>query len=341
MLSFIYRLLTRARKRDEVTLDMIGTFEEARVDARMRGRWNYFVFAVREIVGLLGSPGRMIPKTWGMWVAGGGLAGLAFGVAAFYLLPASYTSEAVLMLRPPSIPSNLQVVTDALYLDGLSASVRSRSVLTTIVQNHGLYPNARVSKSLEEIVEAMNKAIYIESLGDSTIRMTLTYRDYPRGARDDLQAAKATGDLVARLIDTNVRRQSEQMYTTLQFFKNRVQETGELWEQLNREMRGLTATDPRFDRLTLDRELARKEYESSRQKLSEAQVSQDLTTNKMGWLLELRDPPSIPQGPDRSLTEIALYGLGGGLLLGFIAWIWAAVRRVPAVLLTPEAAPGD
>src|SRR5437667_12474900 len=56
MLSFIYRLLARARKRDEVTMDMIGTCEEARAEAQSRGRWSYLIFAVREISGLLGPP---------------------------------------------------------------------------------------------------------------------------------------------------------------------------------------------------------------------------------------------------------------------------------------------
>ncbi len=49
MLSFIYRLLTRTQKRDEDTLDMLATFEEARADAQSRGRWSYFVFATREL----------------------------------------------------------------------------------------------------------------------------------------------------------------------------------------------------------------------------------------------------------------------------------------------------
>lgn len=99
MLFFIYRLLTRAGKRDEVTLDMITTFEEARTDALSRGRWNYLTFAIREILGLLGSPGRLIPKTKWTLIPVGGLAGLALGVAASHLWPPSYTTEGVLLVH--------------------------------------------------------------------------------------------------------------------------------------------------------------------------------------------------------------------------------------------------
>ena len=54
MLSRIYRWLAQSKQTDEVTMDMIYTFEDARADAKARGWWSYSVFAVREIFGLLG-----------------------------------------------------------------------------------------------------------------------------------------------------------------------------------------------------------------------------------------------------------------------------------------------
>src|SRR5258708_39918186 len=52
---------------------------------------------------------RMIPKAWWALIAGGGLAGLALGVAAAYLRPNAYTAEVRLRIEQPKIPGNLPV----------------------------------------------------------------------------------------------------------------------------------------------------------------------------------------------------------------------------------------
>ena len=105
----------------------------------------------------------------------------------------------------------------------------------------------------------------------------------------------------------------------MEFFKNRAQNAAGSWGKLNSEIRGLSASDPRFDRLALDRELARKEYESVKQKLSEAEAMVDLTMRQMGWRLQLLDVAQPPDGPDVSRLQMALSGLGCGLLAGLIA----------------------
>jgi hypothetical protein len=56
MLSFLYRLLSKFKKQDEMAQDMQRTFEEARTDALAGGWWSYGRFAAREIAGLFNLP---------------------------------------------------------------------------------------------------------------------------------------------------------------------------------------------------------------------------------------------------------------------------------------------
>ncbi len=186
----------------------------------------------------------------------------------------------------------------------------------------------------------MRKAIRIERTGDFGIRVAFTYSDFPRRQDDNRKAAqRVTQDLVSRLIDEVQRNQSNRTYQTAQFFKQRTDESVSSWEALNTQIRGLTPTDPLFDRLTLDRDLARKEYESLRQKLGEVQGLQEAEYRREGTNLGILDPASLPGSPDISATEIALYGLRCGLALGLIASLWLALRRASNGLLPAEIAP--
>lgn len=144
---------------------------------------------------------------------------------------------------------------------------------------------------------------------------------------------------VRLLIKENLRHQANQVTGTVEFFKVQAEGAVAAWENLNTKIRGLTAAGPHFDRLALDRELARKEYESMRQKLSEAEALQDQALRQKGWRLEINEPANVPQTPDVSRLQLALSGLGGGLLIGFIVWIRAAMRAVPRVLRRVESAP--
>jgi hypothetical protein len=340
MLSFIYRLLTRARKRDEVTLDMIGTFEEARAEAQRRGRWSYFIFAMREISGVLGSPHRTIPKAWWTFIAGGGLAGLALGVAASYLWPTAYTAEVQLYIEQPRIPRNLLVSGDSFDLDRVVSDARAAAFsfksLTELGQR-GYYRRLRAGKEIEAMREEMARALRVERSGD-IIRVTFTYRDYPPNVDNARKAAELANHCATAIIDTNLRRQEMQIVGTVEFFNMRAQNAAGSWEKMNSEIRGLTPANPRFDRLALDRELARKEYESVKQRLSEAEAMRDLAVRQMGERLLLLDAAQPPEGPDFSRLQMALSGLGCGVLAGLIAWLLVAMRSVPRVLLGPEAA---
>jgi len=314
-------------------MDMIQTFEDARADAKARGWLSYSVFALREIFGLLALPATPRPGRRWTPVAAWGLAGLAAGIAASYLVPAQYTSQAELRLAPAVV--NDELVERGPFnvdstLEMVLPTVFSRTVLTTILNTFDLYRGERQRRPIEDVLVEMRRAIRIERLGRLVIGVAFTYRDRHISQR-------VTQDLVARLIDENIRRQSNQVFQNMQFFKDRSEEVASQWEKLNAQLRGLSPADPRLDRLNLDLDQARKEYQSLRQKLSDAQVMQELFSRRQGRLLELLDPATLPQEPNISPLMIALAGLACGLGTGLIVVLWRAMRGTSRMLISEPA----
>jgi hypothetical protein len=272
---------------------------------------------------------------------------MALGAAAFYLLPVSYTSEAILQMAPPQIPGSLMPNLDAIDLDTagldghgldlLRQGVTSRHSLTEVVVTYDLYPQQRRRKLFDDVIQEMRQAIRIEKIGDFSIRVAFTYGE-ARGAFDNGKAQQVTEELVSRLLDAAFHNQQNRIYQAAEFLKDRTWEAAKSWDQLNSQVRGLAATDPRFDRLTLDRQLAQREYEAMHEKLVEAQGAQELTNRREGRNLQILDPASLPESLDIS-EVMALYGLLGGLAVGVLASLLLSLRRAPSGLLAPETAP--
>ena len=305
-----------------------------RADAQSRGRWSYFRFAIRELAGLLHSPSSLIPKTRWTLVVGGGLAGLVLGAAASYVLPASYTSEAALMLAPSSIPDGLLTNLNAFELDtaGLTGRgldllrqrVTSRSHLEKIIGDYDLYPRVRTRKPLDAIAADMRKDVHIERTGDFTIRVAFTYWG-SFGAHRTVQ--RVTQELVSQLLDQAIQEESNRLFQSEAFFAERSEDAAKKWDQLNSQNRALTTVYPYAEHVALDRELARKEYEFLRQRLAEVRLARDLSERQEGRKLLILDATSLPEEPDTPATEMSFYGLGCGLALGLIAALWSSLRR--------------
>lgn len=326
MLSRLYRFLACAQPNDRVTEDMLDTFEQARAAARDRGWWSYFRFAIREIAGL--SPARVFLRSRAALVAGIGLAGLLLGLAAPWLLPQSYTSEASLGMEPGSVPEGLIADTGPRgeSLDLMRSLVLSRSVLFRIADSNQLYPHLQKKGGLA-VIERMRKAIRIESEGAAAIRVAFTYSDYPAGPEDRLLVQRATEDLISRIIDYSQERRKNQDFQTVNYFEWSTGEALDSWKKLNAQLRGISAADQRFEALNLDRDLARKHYETERQKLTQAQGLQEIDERQIGHTLSILDPASLPLDPDVPPAEVAMFGFGSGLLVGFLACLRPRLRR--------------
>jgi len=349
MLTMLYKFLVSFRRQDEVTLDMVATFEEARAEASARGAISYTRFAMRELMGLAFNK-RPAKRPW-LPVAAWGLGGLAAGIVATYIRPPQYSSEAFLVLSPPPIAESLYRSDSSLSVDSVLSTVRppvlSRTVLTHIISTIGLYERARARQPIEAVIERMRRDIRIERRGENVILVKFTYGESPWGSLnpygpddqvpgdkpDRYQAQRVAQDLVTRMIDETIRNRTNQAYMTKQFFEDRSAKAATRWEKLNVAAQGLAPTDRRYERAVLDRDLARKEYESLRQKFSEAETMEDLVGRGQSRDLQLLDPASLPQVPDTSPLLIVLSGLGAGLLIGLLSGWLRTTREKPARLL--------
>ncbi len=320
MLSFIYRLLSRFKTQDEITQDMQLTIEHARADARARGWWSYSIFAIREIGGLFGLPTK---EHWWLRTAGWALAGLAAGWIASFLLPARYTSEAILHMVPAMVSQDL-LPHDPVDVENLMQRdkpiVLSRNVIITIINNFDLYRGERRGEPMEDVVEEFRKSVHIELSGANFIRVAFTYPDR-------LLANKVTSDLVGRVISETITQRSNIAAETTQFFQDEVDKVGKSWLEASANVKATSASDPRYELLVLQRDQKRKEYESAAQKLGTAQTLKDLASRGQDMTLELLDAASLPQEPDTPSSVILLTGLGCGAAIGILSVLWRALRR--------------
>ena len=279
MLTILYKFLVRFRRQDEITHDMLVTFEEARADARARGWISYAGFAIRELTGLA-LERRRAQRRW-LTVAAWGLGGLAVGVAITYIRPPQYSSEAFLVVSPPAIPASLYPSDPSQNVDSVLSTVLSRTVLTHIINSFELYPNARARQPIEAVIERMRRDIRIERQGENVILVAFTYGDSPwssliqkmpddqalqvRLGRDSplssliqqipdyqelqerpdrYQAQRVTQDLTSRVIDQTLRNRGNQAFTTQRFFEDRSEDAAKRWEKISAAMRACSHRSP-------------------------------------------------------------------------------------------------
>lgn len=93
------------------------------------------------------------------WIFGSLLLVLAATVVGVYLMPDTYVSQATIKVQPQQVPQNMvqaavnQEMTDR--IGSMSQTILSRTTLTIIINNFGLYPRERKSMPIEDVVETM------------------------------------------------------------------------------------------------------------------------------------------------------------------------------------------
>lgn len=152
--------------------------------------------------------------------------GAIAAVAAAFLIPASYRSEAVLLVESSQLATDGagQVAPDAIdeRIAKVKQQVISRPDLIAIIQELQLYPGQRNSKSLSDIVEEMRENILIEPVSAriqqrsggqmQTIAFSMSF-DYP----DPNVAQSVAQKLVDRTLEIDTTRTAEQASDAVRF----------------------------------------------------------------------------------------------------------------------------
>src|SRR5579884_3811578 len=139
------------------------------------------------------------------WIIAPAFAGLVVSVVIAYSLPDVFVSQATIRVTPQQISEQLiQNVTSQDVADRISAMatvIYSRAILTSLINQYGLYKNELAKEPMEDVVEKMKGNIIIQATGSTTAgqkvlpTMVVAFR-----YSNKYTAQKACQDIVSRLI---------------------------------------------------------------------------------------------------------------------------------------------
>src|SRR5262249_15061283 len=105
------------------------------------------------------------------WIFGPFLFCLVASVVGVYLWPDTYVSAAMVKVTPQQLPDSMvQSINTQTMLDRINALqqvIMSRSTLTTIINNYGLYQRERTRMPIEDVIEMMKKNIVVAPVATS------------------------------------------------------------------------------------------------------------------------------------------------------------------------------
>lgn len=160
------------------------------------------------------------------WILGPTFAALVVSVVGAYLWPDTYRSSASLRVQNPVITDSLvqSPISSTLNerINSMASSIKSRTVLQTIIGTYNLYPSEVKRKPIEDVCEEMNRKILISKVESinvgaktSVAAFSISF-DYV----DRYLAQKVVADLVGRFTSENAKEQTGHVYQGIQFFKD-------------------------------------------------------------------------------------------------------------------------
>src|SRR5579875_446067 len=160
------------------------------------------------------------------WIFGPFLFCLVTSVVGAYLWPDSYVSQAVIMIKPQQIPESMvqSSVNQQIFdrLNAMEQEVRSRAVLTTIINTYDLYKRERAREPIEDVIDTMNKNIAVNVVGQTSAARTVPAFAVQFTYSDRYMAQRVTQDLVARVTEISQRNRTNATFETTQFMQDEV-----------------------------------------------------------------------------------------------------------------------
>src|ERR1039458_3976641 len=165
------------------------------------------------------------------WILGPLFFGWLLVFASAWVLPAKYSSESVVLIEPPKVPSNL--VTPNVQVDladrvqSEEAQVLSRTRLLDLIKKLKLYPSS--ANSPDDQVEKMRDDVKFELVqapspngNQELVAFKMAYK-----APDPAIAQQVNAALTSFFVDENVRASQEQSEATTHFLDSQVRSLGQ------------------------------------------------------------------------------------------------------------------
>ena len=153
-----------------------------------------------------------------------------FGAVVFIVVvPPQYKSTTTILIIPQRVPEAFVQSTVSIGVEGRLATIQqqvtSRTVLTKVMDELGLFSKLKQKALPEEIIERMRKRIEIDVAQDSR-RERSTEAFSISFAYEDPKLAMLTASRLASLfIDENLRTREQQAVGTAEFLESQLQET--------------------------------------------------------------------------------------------------------------------
>ncbi len=177
--------------------------------------------------------------------------GAIAAVAAAFLIPASYRSEAVLLVESSQLATDGagQVAPEAIdeRIAKVKQQVISRPDLIAIIQEFQLYPDERNKASLSELVDKMREDILIEPVSAKiqqrsgtqlqTIAFSMSF-DYP----DPNTAQSVAQKLVERTLEVDTTRTAEQASDAVRFLTEQTEAIRTRMDTVEGQLSNIKAT---------------------------------------------------------------------------------------------------
>ena len=262
------------------------------------------------------------------WIAAGGLLGLLAASAVLeFGFEEQYRSTAVIRVAPGMLAErylgkNFEPQQLRKIIEHHAPNLLSRSTLVGMITKYDLYPTQIKRKPIEDIIEDMRSNSKLQISNNETLQISFAHSNR-------FLAQKIVNEFVSRIFQEETRFKLQSLANTVDLLKEESDLAKNEWIKAEDAIRKSEATGQLNARLTLDMDLAHDRYKASRNELAEVQKAL-IVGRKMGPMLELVDPASMPLKPQRNMILVLASGLVAGLFAGFaIARLLALLEKKP------------
>ncbi len=209
-----------------------------------------------------------------LWIIAPTFAGLVVSTVVAFMMPDVFFSAALIRVTPQQIsPELVQSVTSQDVADRISSmaqTILSRTTLTSLINNYGLYKKELKSNPLEDVIEGMKHAIAISPAGGSAMGAKfLPAMQVGFFYQDKYVAQRVCQDLVSRFMSLSSQDVVDSQQSANQFLSDefdqakhdldelerklndfRNKNAGRLPEEMQMNMQEMNALDGRLESLT-------------------------------------------------------------------------------------------
>jgi polysaccharide chain length determinant protein (PEP-CTERM system associated) len=160
---------------------------------------------------------------------------ILFGASVYcVVVPEQFRSSTTILVIPQRVPEGYVKSTVSIRIEERLATIRqqvlSRTRLTAVMEELGLFPRERKNLPMEDVVDMMRSRIEIQVKESDAFTLSFVHED-PK------TAMQAAGRLASFFIDENLKTREQQAVGTSEFLETQLQETKKRLEEQEEKVR--------------------------------------------------------------------------------------------------------